>query len=152
MKLIVLGKTKEDYLRSAEDEYLKRLQRYVKLEYLELPASKGETKAANCLLQEEKHLLNNIKSQDFVILLDEKGKEQSSRDFSNQLKEWMNHQNNLCFIVGGAFGFSASIKERANAKLSLSKMTFPHQLVRTIFLEQLYRAFTILKGGKYHND
>lgn len=152
MKLIVVGPTKESYLRQAEAEYLKRLGRYTKLEYIEVQASKGLTKAEDCLAQEEKSILRKIGSQDFVVLLDEGGKLLHSRDFAQQLNQWQSNQGRLCFVIGGAFGFSPAIRQRSNAKLSLSKLTFPHHLVRTVFLEQVYRAMTILKGGKYHND
>ena len=152
MKLIVVGKTKEQFLQQTEAEYLKRLQRYIKLEYLEVPASKGVTQAAESLIQEEQGILKQIKPSDYVILLDESGKEYNSRAFAEQVNRWMVDQSKPCFVIGGAFGFSPAVKERSNAKLSLSKLTFPHHLVRSIFLEQLYRAMTILKGGKYHND
>ncbi|MFY0644568.1 MAG: 23S rRNA (pseudouridine(1915)-N(3))-methyltransferase RlmH [Bacteroidia bacterium] len=152
IQFIVLGKTKERYFQESEQEYLKRLTRFVKLNYLSLSASKKEQNRELCLKQEEQSLLKQIKSSDYVILLDEGGKNYDSRAFAEQLNNWMSHNQNICFVVGGAFGFSEKIKERANSKLSLSKLTFPHHMVRSIFLEQLYRAFTILNGGKYHND
>ena len=151
IRLYVLGKTKEDFFQQSEAEYLKRLQRYTKLEYITLPASKHETQAEKCLEQEGQTLLQKLRPTDFVILLDEHGKHYGSESFSEQLQSWMMHQSQLVFVIGGAFGFSQEVKQRANAKWSLSKLTFPHHLVRTIFLEQLYRAFTLLKGGKYHN-
>lgn len=152
VRLFVVGSTRESYLLESEQEYLKRLQRYVKLDYRVLPSSKNETLADKCLQQEEVQILQNIKEDDFVILLDEAGDEYTSRKFATELNHWLTSRPNLVFVIGGAFGFSDTIYARANGKLSLSKLTFPHHLVRTIFLEQLYRAYTILKGGKYHND
>ena len=98
-------------------------------------------------------ILSKIDNSDQVVLLDDKGKMFSSIDFSSYLSEKMNRSTkSLVFVVGGAFGFSDAVYQRANNKLSLSKMTFSHQMVRLIFKEQLYRAFTILKGEKYHHD
>lgn len=152
LKLIVVGPTKEKFYVQSEGEYLKRLTKFVKLNYITVPSSKKSAIREDCLQMEEEQLLKNIGASDFVILLDENGKEYSSRKWAAQLNERLVNDSNITFIIGGAFGFSDNIKERANGKWSLSKLTFPHHLVRTIFLEQLYRAFTILNGGKYHND
>ena len=109
--------------------------------------SKNELK-----IREGDLILKNINSIDKVILLDNKGKNNSSNEFSYFLKENMLHSTkNLVFIIGGAYGFSEKVYNRANNRLSLSKMTFSHQMVRLIFKEQLYRAFTIIKGEKYHH-
>ena len=98
-------------------------------------------------------ILASIKNSDYVILLDDKGLELSSTDFAEFLnKKMVSSTNELVYVIGGAFGFRESVYRRANAKLSLSKMTFSHQMVRMIFKEQLYRAFTILKGEKYHHE
>lgn len=152
LKLLVVGKTKESYFVSSEQEYLKRIKRYVRLDYLTLKSSKNQTKGEVCLAQEQKEIIAHLSDNDFVVLLDENGKEYKSRDFANQLNNWVSHHPNVVFVIGGAFGFSEQIKARANAALSMSQFTFPHHLARTVFLEQLYRAFTILRGENYHND
>jgi len=105
------------------------------------------------LLKQEAELFNkNLKSNDKVFLLDEKGKEYSSRHFSQFLDKQMMSGEDLVFLIGGPYGFSQEIYERANGKISLSKMTFTHQMVRVFFLEQLYRGFSILKNLPYHHD
>ena len=152
VKLVVVGATKEKFYKQSEAEYLKRLNKFCKLNYIEIASSKKSVKRLDCLKMEEESLLKNISDGDFVVLLDEKGKEYTSRKFASQLNELLNYQSGVVFVIGGAFGFSNTIRQRANATWSLSKLTFPHHLVRTIFLEQLYRAFTILKGEHYHND
>lgn len=152
IKLIVVGGTKEKFYVQSEDEYLKRLAKFVKLNYIVVPSSRKSAVREECLKMEEEQLQRNIGTNDYVILLDENGKEYDSRSWAKQLNECLVNESNLTFIIGGAFGFSESIKHRANSMWSLSKLTFPHHLVRTIFLEQMYRAFTILNGGKYHND
>lgn len=152
VKLLVVGKTKEKFFMQSEQEYLKRLRPMVKLDYTSLKASKLDTDRDKCLQQEEDSILKAIKDSDHVVLLDENGVQYSSRKFAASLNQWLVNKANVVFVIGGAFGFSEAVKQRANDTLSLSKMTMPHHLVRTVFLEQLYRAFTILKGGKYHND
>ena len=152
LKLIVVGKTKTLLFAQSEKEYLKRLNKYCKLNYVVVSSSKKSDVRDVCLKMEEKHILNNINNQDFVILLDEKGKYYSSRDFANQINERLIRDSNITFVIGGAFGFSEKIYQRSNLMWSLSSLTFPHQMARTIFLEQLYRAFTILRGEQYHND
>lgn len=152
IKLLVVGPTKEKFFKQSEQEYLKRLTKFCKLSYTQLPASKNSVIREECLSMEESHILKHIGDQDYVVLLDELGAEYSSRAFAKLLNRHMVNQPNICFIIGGAFGFSEKIRDRANGLVSLSKLTFPHHMVRTIFLEQLYRAFTILNGGSYHND
>ena len=106
------------------------------------------------LKKKEGHLiLGKLENSDFVILLDDKGKSYSSIEFASFLQQKMNSGlKSLVFVVGGAFGFSDEVNQRANGKLSLSKMTFSHQMVRLIFKEQLYRGFSILRGEKYHHE
>ena len=155
MKLIVIGKTKSKFLLDGENEYQKRLRHYCKFSELIIPdiknggkLSKKELKEKECSL-----ILASIKSNDYVILLDDKGETLSSIEFSEFLnKKMVSSTYELVFIIGGAFGFSESVYRRANTKVSLSKMTFSHQMVRMIFKEQLYRAFSILKGEKYHHE
>ncbi len=152
VKLIVVGATKEKFYQQSEAEYLKRLGKFCKLQSITLPSSKKSVIKETCLAMEEEYLLKHIGNNDFVILLDEKGEEYSSRKFAQSLNAKLISEANVVFVIGGAFGFSNNIRQRANSFWSLSKLTFPHHLVRTIFLEQLYRAFTILNGGHYHND
>lgn len=152
LKLLVVGQTKEKFYLDSEGEYLKRLTKFVKLHYIVVPSSKKSAIREDCLQMEESHILKHLGNSDYVILMDENGKEYTSRKWAKQLGERLVNESNLTFIIGGAFGFSDAIKQRANETWSLSRLTFPHHLVRTIFLEQIYRAFTILNGGKYHND
>lgn len=152
IKLIVLGPTKESFYKESEKEYLKRLTKYCKLNYLELPASRKSVIREECLLMESSSIMKQIGPSDYVLLLDENGKHYSSRQFAEELNEKLVNEPNITFIIGGAFGFADEVRQRANSLWSLSKLTFPHHLVRTVFLEQLYRAFTILNGESYHND
>ena len=155
VKLIVIGKTKSKFLLDGENEYQKRLKHYCKFSELIIPDIKNGGKLSKKELKEKEGnlILASIKNSDYVILLDDKGLELSSTDFAEFLnKKMVSSTNELVFVVGGAFGFSESVYKRANTKLSLSKMTFSHQMVRMIFKEQLYRAFTILKGEKYHHE
>tara|TARA_B100000674_G_C37807134_1_gene899333 strand:- start:324 stop:794 length:471 start_codon:yes stop_codon:yes gene_type:complete len=150
----VIGKTTDTYLLPGINEYKNRLKRYCQFEYIEFPAAKigknaSEKETKN---KEEKAVLEKLQKSDFLVLMDEKGQEQTSEKFASFLS---NHQmrgtKNLIFLIGGAYGFSTSVYERANTQIALSKMTFTHQMVRLIFTEQLYRAFTITKGEKYHH-
>ena len=155
VKLIVIGKTKSKFLLDGENEYVKRLKHYCKFSELIITDIKNAGKLSKKELKEKEGnlILGSIKNSDYVILLDDKGLELWSTDFAEFLnKKMVSSVNELVFVVGGAFGFSESVYKRANTKLSLSKMTFSHQMVRLIFKEQLYRAFTILKGEKYHHE
>tara|TARA_Y100000992_G_scaffold302309_1_gene275985 strand:- start:354 stop:827 length:474 start_codon:yes stop_codon:yes gene_type:complete len=155
IRLIVVGKTNADYLKSGESDYKERLKHYCKFEELIIPQIKNRGKLSHNYykIKEGKLILKSIDQNDQVILLDEEGKSFSSIDFSNYLNQKLLYSSNrLVFVVGGAFGFSEEIYKRADSRLSLSKMTFSHQMIRLIFKEQLYRAFTILKGEKYHHE
>ena len=155
VKLIVIGKTKSKFLLDGENEYQKRLKHYCKFSELIISDVKNAGKLSKRELKEKEGnlILESLKNSDYIILLDDKGITLSSIEFSEFLnKKMISSTNELVFIIGGAFGFSESVYKRANTKLSLSKMTFSHQMVRLIFKEQLYRAFTILKGEKYHHQ
>ena len=155
MKLIVIGKTKSKFLIDGEGEYQKRLKHYCKFSELIIPDIKNGGKLSKKKLKEKEGdlILESIKNSNCVILLDDKGLTLSSTGFAELLnKKMVSSSHELIFVVGGAFGFSESVYKRVNTKLSLSKMTFSHQMVRLIFKEQLYRAFTILKGEKYHHE
>lgn len=154
MKILLLqtAKTSESYLQTGINGYIQRLTHYCNFETetLELKKIKGDL--AEQKLKEGKLLLSQITPADYVVLLDEQGKEFSSQGFSDWLQKKMNMgMQRIVFVIGGAYGFDAQIYNRANEKIALSKMTFSHQMVRLFFTEQLYRAFTILKGEKYHH-
>src|SRR4051812_7438830 len=153
--LLSIGKTEDAYIKEGIDKYLKRLKHYTKLEMAELPELKN-TKALTQDQQKTKEaelLLKKISPTDFVILLDEKGAELTSSQFAAYLdKKAITSTSSLVFVIGGPYGFEASIYQRANDKISLSRMTFSHQMVRLFFAEQLYRAYTIIKGEPYHHE
>ena len=153
IKIISVGKTKESYLKQGIQEYLDRLKHYGRVEYIEGKGSRSQSQVEVQLKTEGEWMLKQMGTGDFVVLLDEKGRKLSSRKFAAQLNQWMSHLGHpLCFVIGGAFGFAPELRERANYTLSLSDMTFSHQMIRLFFVEQLYRAFTILAGQSYHND
>lgn len=153
--LILVGKTEKDYYVKAVDEYSKRVSRYCKFEIKVIPELKNtKSMSVDVQLQKEAEcILPLIHGVQEVILLDENGLEFNSVDFSKFIeKRMIGGQRDLFFVVGGPYGFSDKVKSTANAKISLSKFTFSHQLVRLVFLEQLYRAFTIIKGEPYHHQ
>ncbi len=154
IKIIGIGKNKWKFIDDGIGEFLKRIQRYCHCEYIYLPDAPNQSSlsAVQVKKAESKILLSKIESKDHIVLLDENGKSMDSVQFSQQIEKWqMQSVKQLVFIIGGAYGFSDEVYQRANQKISLSKMTFSHQLIRVIFAEQLYRAFTIIKGEKYHN-
>lgn len=153
--LLVIGKTDAAYLRSGIEEYEKRLSRYLPYEMKILPDVKNARNLEEEVQKEKegKMLLEEMQRTDWVVLLDDKGRQQSSLEFSNYLAQKMlGGIKRLVFVIGGPYGFSPAVYQRANEKLSLSKMTFSHQMVRLIFVEQLYRGMTILKGEPYHHE
>lgn len=152
VRLIQIGKTDEPYLEEGVNTYVKRLKHYSAFETLTLPPSKNRT-IELAKEEEGKLILSKITPGDVLFLLDEKGDEYTSVGFSQFLQKKMNAGvRTLVFVIGGPFGFSRELYDRANGKLALSKMTFSHQMIRLFFAEQLYRAFTILKGEKYHHE
>ena len=152
---LTVGKTEDAHLKDGIEKYAKRLKHYTRLEMVDLAELKN-TKALTPDQQKTKEaelILKRIVPTDFVILLDENGSELTSQQFAAYLnKKAISATASLVFIVGGPYGFDHSVYERANDKLSLSKMTFSHQMVRLFFVEQLYRAFTIIKGEPYHHE
>ena len=152
--ILAIGKTEEAYLQQGEAIYLQRLKHYVPLEYKVLPALKKPKGLSKDQIKTEegKLLMAQLQTSDHVVLLDELGKEYNSPRFADFLQKQMNAgHRNLVFIIGGPFGFSAEVYQRANGKVALSQMTFSHQMVRLFFVEQLYRGFSILRGEKYHH-
>jgi 23S rRNA (pseudouridine1915-N3)-methyltransferase len=155
IKLLCIGKTGKSFLEEGELEYRKRLSHYIPFELIVLP----DIKQAKSLSEEQikqkegAAFLEKIGATDTVILLDERGKSYDSVGFSRFLQEQFNRGGKqLIFIVGGPYGFSEQLYARANGQLSLSKMTFSHQMIRLFFIEQIYRAMTILKGEPYHHQ
>ena len=155
IRLICVGKTERSYLIEGESEYIKRLKHYCSFEKIEIPELKNAKKLSEdqIKLEEGKLILGKIDSSEQLILLDENGKSFNSVGFSNYLQKKFNQGGkSLVFVVGGAYGFSDELYARSNAKISLSEMTFSHQMARLFFIEQIYRAFTILKGEPYHHQ
>ncbi|MCB0556210.1 MAG: 23S rRNA (pseudouridine(1915)-N(3))-methyltransferase RlmH [Phaeodactylibacter sp.] len=154
-ELWAIGKTNERYLEAGMEIYQKRLGHYLKFELTIIPDIKNAGKLGPELLKarEGEAILQRLQPGDFLVLLDENGKQYSSESFA----DFLNHKfhlsyKRLLFLIGGAYGFSPDVYQRADGKLSLSRMTFSHQMVRLFFLEQLYRAMTILNNEPYHNS
>ena len=156
VELIVLGKLKEPYLRDAVAEYQKRLQAFCKLQTIELtpyrlPDDPADALISDALEKEAAEIEKHIPQNAFVYALCIEGKTMPSEQFSAQLEQAaVQGSSSVVFVIGSSFGLSERIKRRANVRLSMSPMTFPHQLARVMLLEQLYRAFQIRSGGKYH--
>jgi 23S rRNA (pseudouridine1915-N3)-methyltransferase len=157
MKILFLftAKTENGWIAEGLDQYLGRLKHYADLELFEIPAPKNAAKMNEAAQKkaEGELQLSKIAPADRLVLLDEAGREYSSRELSSWLeKQQLSGVKRLVFLVGGPFGFSEEIYKRADAKLSLSRLTFSHQMIRVVLAEQLYRAFTILRGEKYHHE
>ena len=154
VKFIVVGKTSFPYLREGIDIYLKRLVHYTKVDYIEIPVKIPKSAKEKDVKQlESKAFLKRLSASDTIILLDERGKKFNSISFSKWLEKFMlNSTKSIVFLVGGPYGFSDEIIKRSSQKISLSEMTFSHQMIRLFFVEQLYRGFTILKGEPYHHE
>lgn len=153
--LLTVGKTDNNYLSEGIKIYFDRLQHYIKFEVVEVVLPKTTKKLQTEQLKEAegKLLIKCFQGADTVILLDEKGRQYSSESFAGWLQKNMNAgTRHLIFVVGGAFGFSQEVYSAASGKMALSEMTFSHQMVRLFFIEQLYRAFTILRNEPYHNS
>lgn len=152
--LFVVGETDDAELSGAIDRYVGRLKHYCsfEMEVLKTPKQFKKLGQQELKVAEGKMILESLGVQDFLVVLDENGTEFSSVAFSEKLQKWLNGgHRRIVFLVGGAFGFSEEVYQRADFKLGLSKMTLTHQMVRLLFTEQLYRAFTILKNEKYHH-
>ena len=153
--LLVVGKTEDKYLIEGIEKYLSRLKHYIGFNLMVIPDIKNtkNLSEAQQKAKEAELILKQISNLDTVILMDEKGKKYTSVAFSNYLnKQMIGSVQHLVFIIGGPYGFDESIYKRANGNMSLSDMTFSHQMVRLFFVEQLYRAFSILKGEPYHHE
>ena len=153
--LLAIGKTKEQYLIEGISQYQKRLHHYTQFELLEIPNIKNTNNLsdAELLTKEGELILQQLQPSDHLVLLDDKGKDFTSSKFAEKLQGWMlSSKKRLVFVVGGAYGFSEQVYQRGNEKLSLSKMTFSHQMVRLFFVEQIYRGYTILNNEPYHHQ
>lgn len=155
LKLLRIHETEKGFIYDGEQEFLKRIKRFANLEIqsITLPRKFNQLSPTDLKHKESEEFLKHIQQNDYVLLLDEKGKQYTSIEFANYIDKTMAlGGGNLVFCIGGAFGFHENMYKRANSKLSLSKMTTSHQLVRILFLEQLYRAFTIIHNHPYHNE
>ena len=152
--LILVGKTNDKHFQAGISDYAERISHYMPFDIVTIP----ELRNTKSLSEEQQKtaegelILKQIQASDTVVLLDEHGKEQRSVDFARWLSQKQQTTRRLVFVIGGPYGFSSEIYARANEKLSLSQMTFSHQMVRLIFTEQLYRACTIIKGEPYHHE
>ncbi len=157
MKIVLLqtGKTTEKYISEGIGIFVSRIQKYAVFEIVTLPALKN---AGNMPVNEQKikegtKIINSLNNGDYVIILDEKGKTYRTGEFSEQLKKiFMLPKKRVVFVIGGPWGFSENVYRRADLEISLSSMTFSHQMVRLLFLEQLYRILTLIKGDPYHHE
>lgn len=155
ISLLSVAKTDNNYLNEGVNEYIERLKHYVKFEFIEIqiPSKYRSLNPDQLKEAEGKLILKHFEGVDIIFLLDEKGKSFTSMEFATWIQRQMNTGiRHLMFVIGGAFGFSPEVYKAAHGKLSLSSMTFSHQMIRLFFVEQLYRAFTILKNEPYHNQ
>jgi 23S rRNA (pseudouridine1915-N3)-methyltransferase len=155
IKLIAIGKTDQEYLKEGVSIFEKRLNHYINFEIKVIPDIKNAQNLSKDQqkTEEGKLILKDITNTDVLVVLDEKGKSYTSLGFSKYLEQQMNNSvKNLVFVIGGPYGFSEDVYKRANGKISLSEMTFSHQMVRLFMVEQFYRAFTIMKGEPYHHE
>ena len=153
--LLTVGKTDKDWVKQGMDIYISRLKHYIPFSVVEIP----ELKNVSALTKEQiktregELILKNIRPGDDLILLDERGKEYTSVELAKVIQDKISYAGkDMVYVIGGAYGFSEQVYQRANSKISLSRMTFSHQMVRAIFVEQIYRAFTIMKGEPYHHE
>jgi 23S rRNA (pseudouridine1915-N3)-methyltransferase len=157
MKIALLqtGKTSDKHISEVADLYATRIKRYSVFEIITLPDLKnaGNMSVPEQKMKEGQKIIQSISSDDYVILLDERGKEHRTIEFSGLMEKlFMLQKKRIVFVIGGPWGLSEEVYSRADFRMSLSRMTYPHQLVRLLFLEQLYRVFTIIKGEPYHHE
>ena len=152
--LILVGKTVSKHIAACVDDYVERLGHYMPFELITIPDLKNNRNLSEEQQKEREgeQILKQVQAQDYLVLLDEHGKEMRSIDFATWIQKKQQTVRRLVFVIGGPYGFSPSVYQRCNEQLSLSKRTFSHQMVRMIFVEQLYRACTIIKGEPYHHE
>lgn len=153
--LLTVGKTDKDWVRQGMDIYVSRLKHYIPFSVVEIP----ELKSVSALTKDQiktregELILKNIRPTDDLVLLDERGKEYTSVELAKVIQDKISYVGkDIVYVIGGAYGFSDAVYQRADSKMSLSRMTFSHQMVRAIFVEQIYRAFTIMRGEPYHHE
>ncbi len=155
ISLLVVGKTDDAYINTGVDKYVNRLKHYTSFEIQVIPGLKNAKSMSETEIKkkEAEQILKQVEDGDYLVLLDERGKQFSSTEFSKFITTCsIRSVNKIVFVVGGAYGFDEQVYKRTNEQISLSRMTFSHQMVRLFFIEQLYRAFTILKGEPYHHS
>lgn len=153
--LLTLGKTDKDWVREGLDIYVSRLKHYIPFNVIEIPELKNVSALTRDQIKtrEGELILKNIRPTDDLILLDERGKEYTSVELAKVIQDKISYAGkDMVYVIGGAYGFSDEVYRRADSKISLSRMTFSHQMVRAIFVEQIYRAFTIMRGEPYHHE
>lgn len=156
IRIVAVGKIKEKYIQEGIKEFTKRLSRYCTLDIIEIddekaPENLSEKEMEIVKTKEGERILSKIPQNSFIISLEIKGKQLSSEELSKKIEDLMvNGTNDICFVIGGSLGLSTDVSNRSDYKLSFSKMTFPHQLMRLILLEQVYRGWRIMKGEPYH--
>ncbi|WP_270281003.1 23S rRNA (pseudouridine(1915)-N(3))-methyltransferase RlmH [Enterococcus faecalis] len=156
IKLVTVGKLKEKYLIQGINEYLKRLNSYAKMEIIEVPDEKAPEKLSDAeMLQvkekEGQRILGKINDNEYVFVLAINGKQLSSEEFSKEIEQLgISGKSNLTFVIGGSLGLSDSVLRRSNQQISFGRLTYPHQLMRLVLVEQIYRGFRIMKGAPYH--
>ena len=149
IKILCVGKIKEKFFKEAINEYLKRINKYSKIEIIEVEDIDLNNKDLN-LEKEKNNLLKYVNDKDYIVTLEIEGKQMDSKEFSETIDKTLINYPNITFIIGGSYGIHNDIKNKSSLKLSFSKMTFPHQLFRIILLEQIYRGFKIIKNESYH--
>ena len=153
--LLTVGKTDKGWVKDGLDIYASRLKHYIPFSIIEIPELKNVSALSKDQIKtrEGELILKNVRPADDLILLDERGKEHSSVEFAKVIQDKISYAGkDIVYVIGGAYGFSDAVYRRADSRISLSRMTFSHQMVRAIFVEQLYRAFTIMKGEPYHHE
>jgi len=153
IKLVVIGETNNKNLKVLTDQYIDKLKHYIKFDFIIIKDQKKKLPESIQIKKEGEKILSILKKNEFIILLDENGEHKSSVAFSKFIQKKLNSGiKTITFIIGGPYGFSSEIKSISNYQLSLSKMTFSHEMIRLFFTEQLYRAFSILKNEPYHHQ
>jgi len=148
IKIITVGKIKEEYLKEAIKEYTKRLSKFTKINIIEVDDEDFDINKT--LLKEKENIIKHINEKDYIITLEIEGNQIDSIEFSKKIESTLNYNSDITFIIGGSYGLHDDIKRMSNYKLSFSKMTFPHQLFRVMLLEQIYRSYKIINNESYH--